>query len=402
MEFYSHQLVEGGNVSVSGENASKIDIRLVDREVIKKAVSEVLITLNQMFQSRFQKPIWSKIEVLNGSAFNGSSEFLFDPKVKTEFLIQNKPTFGDLDITVPGDLKQELGELLGDLEGKMITPKCKYIGSNKSAEDIGLGHQYNTIFQFSGLSEKAPKLNVQIDFEMTEYVDNEPSVFTKFAHSSHLDDLAASLKGFIHKFLVQSLAGASTKLSPADAVFLTDKSTAEKYKVSSAAGTEKGKSQFVFSVDKGMRQKMIPVMGKDGKQIEVDGKPAWKARPTGESEYQTKLEVIAQHMFGDNFDMADLPKLWSAVGLIELMKKYSSKTTIQGVFDELTDKMFGRGAQHINQTVEEDQKVKLPAWVAMVEAFPFINQDEAKAMFKKYYSEFEQRQSDMTTRKAAK
>jgi hypothetical protein len=198
---------------------------------------------------------------------------------------------------------------------------------------------------------------------------------------------------------LQGLVSANSLITPEEAAFLTSKSTADKFKVTTSAAFAKGKSKHAFSVDRGLRQRMVPVLDKSGKQITVDGKPAWKEQDTESSEYVTKLEDIATHIFSDKFESADLPKLWSAVGLIELMEKYSSEHQIQLTFDKVIDNMFGKGAQHINQTPEEDQKVKLAAWVMLTEAFPFIDQTEAKQMFKDYYAGFEDRQAAMLKRK---
>lgn len=399
-EYRKAYLAEGGNVVVGGNKADKIDIRKIDRQVLVKELGDMFRTLNAMFAKRYKRPIWKNEELLSGEAFNGSSEYLFSPKVKTDFLLQHKPTFGDLDVTVPAELKSELGQLLDDLQGKNITANSKYLGANKDTAGDDGSHQFNTIIQFTGLSKEVPSLNVQVDFELTEYEEDRPSQFAKFAHSSHVDDLAKGLKGVTHKFILTGLVHANSLLAPDNVTFLTKASTAEKYKVAASKALDGGKSKYAFSVDRGLRQRMIPVMDpKTGKQLEVDGKPAWKERDTDESEFVTKVDDIARHIFGDQFDPKDSPKLWSTVGLLELMDKYSSRGQIQAAFDKMVDKSFGYGAQHINQTPEEDQKVKMAAWSAMVSKFPFINETEAKKKFEKYYGGFEERQAAMSKRK---
>lgn len=396
----SNLLNEGGNVSVNGVAATRVDLTKVSRPVVANAVKMALVSINKLYNQKFGEALWKNEDVLNGHAFNGSSEAFFDKSIPDDEFVSMKSALGDIDVTCPEESRANLGELLDELKGKQVTPNCKYIGSNKDGQSREKITQYNTIFQMTGLSKEVPTLNVQIDFELTEYENDAPTEFTKFAHSSHVDDLRAGKKGVFHKFLLGGLVGGTSNLTSDDIVLFTKAATAEKPKVGTMPAN--GISMNAFSVDKGLRKRLIPVNDKDGNQISKDGKPVWKEQEPSESKYTTKLIDIAKHIFGEKFNPNDLPQMWSSVGLLGLMKKYCTPLQIQQAFDKMASTLFGKGSQHINQTVEEDQAVKLPMWKAYVEAFPKVDQTKIKALFAEYYPGFEARQAAMDAKRATK
>jgi len=394
------KIFEGGNVIIDGQRADKVDLKEVSRSTLTHAVRNLLLKLNAISRNTFNKPIWEREDLLNGMAFNGSSETLFRPDITDQEYVAVKRKVGDIDVTVPSNMKEQIDLLLKSYKGRRITPDAEFVGHNKEHNE-STGHQINALFILYGLYDLEPKrkLYIQIDFEFVDYVDDAPSAFAKFSHNSHWDDMQAGIKGVMHKLLLRSLVGGASMLTANDAVVLTKAATIDKPRISTPF-LKKGSSLYKFGVDRGLRAALEPVIDpKTGQQLKQDGKPVYRELSTEVSKYTQDILEIAGHIFGKEFDPADLQLMYSFVGTLSLMKKYLNQSQIQSTAHKFAQTLWGPGSQHVNQTIDEDSEVKLAGWTRLYATFPFVDEASAKEMYETYYSGFEERQSAMLARK---
>ena len=101
-------------------------------------------------------------------------------------------------------------------------------GINKSFN--ASSRQYNSVFEIKFNSET---VYTQVDFELMPFVNNKPNEWTKFSHSSSLQDYKKGVKGGVfHKLLIRSIVGASSIRN--DVVIASPTSTPEKLKISTS------------------------------------------------------------------------------------------------------------------------------------------------------------------------
>lgn len=387
-------ILEGGNAPYinreTGEilgDAERMNLKEVNRTKIRKSLLKMFDSLNKLYQKKYNESIWTDMNVINsGHAFNGSSEHFFNSEISDDEFKTHKPTVGDIDVTIPRDKLKPLFELLAELENKNITPDFVYMGQNKKQQQ---GHQINSIFQL-----QKPKLNIQVDFEGVTYTeDHKPTEFGKFSHNSAWDDIKQGMKGVGHKFLIQNLARGLSEMK--DVVVLTKSSPSEppeKVKVSTAASSE-APTNLAFSVDRGIREKYVPAVDSQGKQVYVDGKPAFREVDTKKSVYHTDVKTMFTMIFKQEPSKADLQKFHSFVGILSLLKKYKVEDDlIKRAFENLLSKsLFGKGAQGLEKNNPEgDRAIKTKIVEEMIKKFPYLKpiyngyDDEIK----KYYDNY--------------
>jgi hypothetical protein len=200
---------------------------------------------------------------------------------------------GDIDVMIPHEKLGELFDVLARLEGKSLWHnRVTYVGQNKHQQS---GHQINAIFAFAH-PESSWEQFVQIDFEGVEFDANGvPTEFSEFAHSTSPADADAGIKGVAHKYLLTNLIRAASELQ--DALVLTEKSPPPPdCRISMS---KKIPREYAFSVDRGLRKKLEPVMY-NGAQFRVGDKRVFRELATDESIYDTNIANIAKAALGNS------------------------------------------------------------------------------------------------------
>jgi hypothetical protein len=388
--------MEGGNAPVIDRNtgetlhsAEKINVKEIGRDRLRKELIKVFEAINKNFEEEYDEPIWHDFSVItNGTAFNGSSTHLFDPKVSSADYVKHKGSTGDVDVTVPKEKLPKIFELFAKHENEDITNEFHYLGQNKRKF---YGHQINAVFQL-----KKPKTNVQIDFEGVDYNENHsPTEFSKFGHNSAWEDIQQGIKGMAHKLLLQNLARALSKMG--DVVVLTPSSPSEpadKIKISSSA-SHAAPTNIAFSVDLGTREKYAPAVDSKGNQVYVNGKPAFRELKTTDSKYHKDIDVIYTMIFKKkpSKDGKDLKKFHSFTGVLSLLKTHKvSEEMIQNMFKSLIEKdFFGKGAQgYEKNNPEGDKEIKMKIVDLLLKQFPFLKQtfNGYEEMIETYYKNY--------------
>jgi hypothetical protein len=340
-------LAEGGNLKIETKEgqtvfADRIDLTVVSRKKLAKNLLEFFHQLNSKFEAKFGFKLWSNPSILDsGHAFNGSSEHFFNSSITDDEFSKYKSKVGDIDITVPESQKDNLHELLNTLEGKQITTSSKLLGCKQ--DTVGEGHQLNCLVNIDG------KINVQIDFEFSDYEEDLPSKFAKFSHSSDWEDIKAGYKGVLHKYLLQSIASISDVKTEEQAILLTPASSFDKIKVSKTF-PDRGLTFKKFSVGRGLRTDAYSTVSDEtGNPLQIDGKTAYKVRPPLESTYIKDPEQIAKTIFGPKFNSTELTKLNSFIGIIDLCNKYFSNKEKNELMLDFIRRLFGQGSQGLER-----------------------------------------------------
>ncbi len=391
-------LNEGGNAratnKITGEEtlAQKIPIKEIGRSNFIKKFVELFIEIDKRFEEKFNRPLWANKKILkNGIAFNGSTSFIMNPEISDQEVIPYKSTSGDIDIMVKESDKSELWTLLDEFEAKpKIIKDVVYKGSNKLSISA-IGDQINCVFEvtFGNIVTQS-----QIDWEFTEFEgegeDEAPMEFSRFGHSSSLSDAQNGFKGVSHKYLLRALAGGASLRK--DVLILTNKATYEK------PAFKKTKGEHIttlrmdkFFVSKGIRKayESMFIPGTKKPWI-IDGKRVYREKPPGDSQYETSIKEMFKILFND-LDSGELNKMWSFVGIIDLMKKYLDKKSITDTFERFLDIQWGFAGQKLERDHKEiDFEIKANAVNYMIKKIPQLKKydKKIKEMTDRFYANY--------------
>jgi len=369
---------EGGNLKVGNVEAQKIDMSKSGRKEFREKSLSLFKELNRLYKSKYKENLWKNEKLLDsGVMFNGSTSFIFSPNYSDEEILAHKTKSGDIDIITPKDKGENLWLLLKDLKNKEIIPGVTYLGNNRATKDK-LGNQINAIFMMQ--FENGYKVPAQVDFELLDVSpEGEPDEFARFSHSSSFEDLKSGNKGVAHKYLLISMAGAATYQD--NVYVVTPKSTKEKYTLKKRAGAPKTDiTNAKFSVDKGLR------FAYEKQDWTIDGKPVFKEIPASKSTYTQDLENIFYFIFGKKPSKAELKKMWSYVGLIDLIKKYLNKSQINKIYDRLFERTWGKFGQELERdSAEVDYEIKNAMMKYFENTFKIKRpESKVKAYYEKY------------------
>lgn len=383
----------GGNVTAmnkkTGEEtrAQKIQVKEIGRKRFISTFVDIFKVMNKEFKSKYGKPIWADEKILtNGFAFNGSTSFIMDPDLSDEEVVKYKPAAGDLDITVPEELKDDLWDYLDSLEGKEIIPGATYMGSNKPTKS-SIGDQINSVILVDFDGNRVP---AQVDFEFLEFEGDQPTEWAKFSHSSTFRDAKAGVKAVHHKFLIRALVGGASIRD--DIVIATPASKPDKIRLKKMKDLPR---MLKFSVGRGIRVAYEPMLDPDtGKIIEMDGKQVYREIPSSESDYETIIEEIYKLSFQQlEGNEQDIKNFQSFVGVLELMKKFLSKRQIEETHKRYIDLLWGykgqRGQELEVGDPQTDFIVKNSGYQRFVKELRV--KDHSEEYVDKYYENYGQR-----------
>ena len=382
----------GGNVTAmmkdgTATRAEKIPVAKIGRSKFMAVMQVFFKELNKQFKKATGKVIWAnESDILSGFVFNGSTSFIMDPTISDEEIVKVKQSAGDLDITVPEELKEDVWNFLDQLEGREIIPGIRYMGSNKPTLK-SVGEQINAVFvvNFGDV-----RCNCQVDFEFLPYENDRPSEWAKFSHGSSFVDAKANIKAVHHKYLIRAMIGGASLRD--DIVICTNTSTPDKIKLSNSK-EHINPRMLKFSVSKGVRVAYEPMLDGDNNQVYLDGKAVYKAIPTSRSDFITSVSGVFKVAFDDP-SPADINRFSSFVGVVDLMKKYLTKEQIKQTMDRYVDLLWSSTPRAQELEVDNPQldfEVKNSGYQYIIKQLKL--KDDATKMIDAYYSDYGHRKS---------
>lgn len=386
----------GGNVTAmikaTGKEtrAEKIQVKEIGRQEFMKTFIEIFKVMNKQFKAKYKKPIWAdESHLITGFAFNGSTSFIMDPTLSDEEVMKYKPSAGDLDITVPEELKEDLWKYLDSMEGKDFIPGATYMGSNRPTIK-SIGDQINSVIMVH--FKNGQRAYAQVDFEFLPFENNAPTEWAKFSHSSSFVDAKAGVKALHHKFLIQSIIGGASARD--DIAVVTPASTPDKLKFKDLKGDLP--RLLKFSVTRGVRVAYEPVMDpKTGDVMKTpEGKQVYRELPSKDSEFSTVIAEIYKLAFRQLVGHEEDIKLFgSFVGVLELAKRFMTKQELQRTHDRYVEMLWGyKGGRAQELEVGNPQldfEVKMAGYQKFIKELHL--KDVSKVYVEKYYSEYGQR-----------
>ena len=320
--FKQFLLLEGGNVTIDGTEAERIDLTKHDRAGITRKIWAALAAVNAAFRKQHKKPIWSDALLKSRKFLSGSAFHFFSDSISDSTFVKHKKSVGDIDTQVDKTMEAELESFLTASKGQTFGP-VTLVGFKKSAG------QLITLWHLAD-----PGINIQIDLEMVDFDEHgNPTEWSNFSHSSAWEDMEKGIKGVAHKYLLRALDAPKLK----DVVL--------KAKTARGKDKEVKSSETAFSVTHGVRQKLKPVLDDNGKQVLVNGKPAYHELSTDESKGDTSLKNIFKAYFDRTPTASELRKMGSFSGLLELIKAHFDSKDQKKIADGFARTLWGPAAQ---------------------------------------------------------
>lgn len=303
----------GGNIAFGQHAADRIDLHKVSRKEIVASITTSLLMVNAAFKREYKKDLWAH-EI--NHYLSGSSDALFDKKIKDDAFKAVKPTVGDIDVQVDEAVYKDLTVFLlkykGDRHGDLTLIDIKH-----STDQI------ITLWRSGKFG-----INIQIDFELVGFKGNKPNEWARFSRSSHWDDMSIGIKGVAHKYIMRAIAG-----SDRNQVVIRAKTARSKNKITID-------SEMAFSL-KGIRQKLKPVLDDSGKHVYDEGIPVYDMIDPKDATYHQNIGVVFETLFRRPMTDSDYRGMQSFVGIVGLMKKYLDKGTIQKSVDRFAHLLWG-------------------------------------------------------------
>lgn len=321
ISFKQFLLQEGGNVQIDDQEAERIDLTKHDRTKITQQIGAALTAINSAFKKEVGKPIWSDSLMKSKKFLSGSAFHFFNPEIDDKTFVKFKSSVGDIDTQVDKNMDAEIKDFLTKNKGKEFGP-VKLIGFKTSAG------QHISLWKL-----KDPGINIQIDLEMVDFENDEPTEWSNFSHSSAWEDMTKGVKGVAQKMLLRALQAPKLK------------EVVIKAKTARGKDKETLSATHAFSVTHGIRQKLKPALDDKGKQVMVNGKPAYHELSTAESAGETNLSKMFEYFFGKAPNSSDLKKFASFTGLIDLVKTKLPKSDWVKIADGFARTLWGPAAQ---------------------------------------------------------
>lgn len=339
---FSQFLKEGGNVQIGDQAAERIDLSKIDRNSIVARINRTLQLVNLMFQKKYGLPLWNKELFASKKFLSGSAFHFFNKAIATQEFVKYKNTVGDIDTQVDKAQEKNIESFLNSITGQTFG-YVTFIGYKKS---VG---QFITLWQFA-----APKINVQIDIELVDFNEGQPTEWSQFSHSSDWADMKEGIKGVFQKYLVRAF---TTKTLREIIVLKGKKETP----------TKTMSTDLAFSVNLGLRQKLQPVMDGDTHR-KIDGLQVYKEIPTKDSTYVNDLKVVFEILFDVKPKPVEIEMFGSFIGGLQLAKKYFSADEQKKLIIGFAHTLWAPGAQGLYRgNPDDDLREKNAAFMKMVD-----------------------------------
>lgn len=368
---------EGGNVQVGSHLAQRIDLEKYSREGITNKIWNVLTQINDHYNKINGSPIWKERLLKNRNFLSGSSFHFFNPSIPHDQFKKIKPKVGDIDTQVDKNIKDSLVNFLQQSVNK------KFGG----AKLLGFNDQGNQLISLWGFND--PPIKVQVDFELVDYDNDEPTEWARFSHSSSWDDLESGIKGVFHKYLMRAFTTSTLK----------DRYIQKVRSIKFVRSTD-----LAFSVDYGMRQKYEPVLDSKGRILTHDdgshGKlPVYKEIPVKDSIYANTMSEMFSLIFGKLPKGNEKNLLASFKGGVHLASKYLDDQKQQDLLNGFIHTLFGPAAQQLYrddpQSDKEEKMIALSVLVNDLNLQSYYQSIKTKLdqMITDFYSKYKMQQS---------
>ena len=351
--------------------ASPIDLKKIDEKKFKDDMIHLLFEIDSHLG--LERDTW---EGILGSARN-----FFNLPVG-EFS-NVKSTLGDIDVAIPEENIEELWDVLASLEGKENSRGVVYIGQNRKKLRKP---SINAVFAWKGHF-------VQVDFVALPFRGERLDPFATFSHSSPWEDAQRGLKGVAHKFLLQTLTWAISHEE--NIVVLTDKSPTTAPHTARLKIMHEPPRMMSFSVDKGLRARLLRQNDQWGRPLVVNGLNAYKELPTNVSDYVTEPESIFMILFGKRPSEMDFAEFQSFQGLLRLCTKYLQPKVVHLALDNMIRyKLFGSGQAMSRDSAEIDKQIKNRIIDVAKASYPSFTEADCpiKSLQAKYYESYKERE----------
>lgn len=402
-ETKTYDLDEGGNVSVGGRDADKIEVALVVRDRFVQDMRMFFKNIDQRYLGQTGEHLYDPAAIeklLAGSGFGGSTAVFFDLEKHDELFKTVKKKLGDIDVYIPRESYVNLFNLLRALEGQRIIdlPEGRSIDYVGQIDENAVGTQINSLFVYNFTSPDGDpaEINMQIDFVKARFTEEGlPHSSIIHSHGSSAMDMMEGIKGFAKNYLIASL---TTKLTKVKGKLATPKSTPEKITISKSLDSDE-LSLFTFSTDYGFRQAREKLGEKDGYDIFIN------------IAYADEKVLTTKEGFKKLFNVEpteeELDLFHSYIGTLQLMRKYllddtyGETTLYDSVLSSLLHKCFfvdvrGEEPNDIKITLAQsterenfalDREVKSAMINAYYDVFPetLSRKDEIDQMMDRYY-----------------
>jgi len=346
---YKRFIAEGGNVQIGDVEADRIDLKSVDRSMVVNRIGKVLKLVNLMYQRRYGVPLWNPSLFKSKQFLSGSSMHFFDVAIPTPEFKKYKNTVGDIDTQVDSAQKDNIKEFLTHITGQTFN-YVTMVGFKQTAA------QFITLWSF-----KEPRINVQIDFEMVDFEHGFPTAFSRFSHSSSWEDMKEGIKGVFHKYMLRALTSTTRRKVFILKMVGRGKARAEQEQLVDV-------NSLAFSIDRGLRNKLEPVLDEHGIHRRIGDIPVFREIEPKDSTYITDLEVIFESLFNTAPSKQDLKDFGSFIGLLKLIRNNLDSGEIRTVAEAFTMLLWEPKAQGLYRAdPTRDQNDKLVAYYKMVE-----------------------------------
>lgn len=359
-------LTEGGNVMIGDIAADRINLNNIPRKDIVKEIGSGLEAISKQFEEEHGLSLWNNTLLRSKEFLSGSSLHLFDLRgISDEDFTKHKPTVGDIDTQVDGNMKSTIDKFLKNLAAGTKVGPLVYVGAKPS------GDQFITLWTVPAFG-----INVQIDMELVSFHNGKPTPWSSFSHGSAWEDLKLNIKGVFQKYLLRSFQARTAK-----DVIIQPKTARGKEKVIR-------KSEHAFSL-KGLRVRMTPVLNAQGEQVFKNGMPVYTENDSATADYITDLDVLFASFFGVKGSKAEVDMMGSFAGLVALMKKYMTKSEQKQVLDGFANVMFEKGAQGlVRGDPRADYDTKMIAFKYIVNQLGLGKIEDYQPMIDTYYKSY--------------
>jgi len=333
-----------------------------------------MLDLNKKFEKESGRSLWKDAMSLiaKGKIFSGSTRAFFT-KDFNEFR-SFKPFVGDMDVQVPESVMKDLKPFLVKHTGKKFG-EFTWVGFTNS------GMQYNGLLTPPKKFQSASKY-IQLDFEGTPFGngDEAPTEFAEFGHYSSWTDIKKGVKGLFIKYLIRGLSSAIKK----EKIALVGKS-GKRLKRGDLQGF------YGFSVDKGFRLKIEPVIDENGNIVITDGLPTYKEIPSKTAKYEQNVGKIFSILFGKIPNDIEKRSMFSFVKTLDLIAQNIDQKKIIGIHDSFVKLLWSKAGQQIergNPTL--DAEIKNAAYGELLKKFPYLKgkKKEVELMYNEFYKNY--------------
>lgn len=172
----------------------------------------------------------------------------------------------------------------------------------------------------------------------------------------------------------------------------------EKIAIVSKTGKRTAKSKradlqsfYSFSVDRGFRLKLEPVLDDKDNIVMTDGLPTYKEIPSKNATYKQDLDQIFSILFGKIPTAGEKRDMFSFVKTLDLMSNNLSKKQIEEIHDSFVNLLWGKGTQGIERNNPTgDAEIKNAAYDQLVNKFSYLKgkEKQVKKVYDDYYSNY--------------